>query len=64
MKSMMTRWMIAAAAMTAVAGSAAAQTYKAEIPLSFQVGSKMMRPCASQDARPEPSAIAIEKTPK
>jgi len=44
MKSMMTRWMIAAAAMAAVAGSAAAQTYKAEIPLSFQVGSKIMQP--------------------
>jgi hypothetical protein len=44
MKSMMTRWMIAAAALAAVAGSAAAQTYKAEIPLSFHVGSKIMRP--------------------
>jgi hypothetical protein len=40
----MTRWVIAAAALAAVAGSAAAQTYKAEIPLSFHVGSKIMQP--------------------
>jgi len=44
MKNTITRWMIAAAALAAVAGSAAAQTYKAEIPLSFRVRDKLMRP--------------------
>jgi hypothetical protein len=45
MKSTMTRWMIAAAALAAVAGSAAAQTtYKAEIPLAFHLGDKLMQP--------------------
>jgi hypothetical protein len=44
MKSTMTRWMIAAAAVAAVAGSAAAQTYKAEIPLAFHIGGKVMQP--------------------
>jgi hypothetical protein len=46
MKSTMTRWMIAAAAVAAVAGSAAAQTqtYKAEIPLAFRTGGKVMQP--------------------
>jgi hypothetical protein len=44
MKSMMTRWMIAAAAVAAVAGSAAAQTYIAEIPLVFHSGAKAMQP--------------------
>lgn len=48
MKKTMTRWMIAAAAVAAVAGTAAAQTYKAEIPLSFQVGTKAMMPGSYQ----------------
>ncbi len=46
--SKMTRWMIAAAALAAAAGSAAAQTYRAEIPLSFHMGDKLMPPGAYQ----------------
>ena len=46
MKSMATRWMIAAAALAAIAGTAAAQPYTAEIPLSFRVGGKIMQPGA------------------
>jgi hypothetical protein len=38
--------MIAAAALAAVAGSAAAQTYKAEIPFAVRVGNKVMQPGA------------------
>jgi hypothetical protein len=44
MKKNITRWMIAAAALAVVAGTAAAETYKAEIPLAFHVGSKVMQP--------------------
>jgi len=44
MKRTMTRWMIAAAALAAVAGSASAQSYKAEIPLTFHAGDKVMQP--------------------
>jgi len=44
MKKHFTRWMIAAAALAAAAGSASAQTYNAEIPLSFHVGDKLMVP--------------------
>ncbi len=44
MKTNFTRWMIAAAALAVAAGSASAQTYNAEVPLSFHVGSRMMMP--------------------
>ena len=44
MKTNFTRWMIAAAAVAAAAGSASAQTYVAEIPLSFHVQNKLMVP--------------------
>ncbi len=44
MKTNLTRWMIAAAALAVAAGSASAQTYNAEVPLSFHVGSRMMVP--------------------
>ncbi len=44
MKPKFTRWMIAAAALAAAAGSASAQTYVAEIPLSFHVQNKLMGP--------------------
>ncbi len=46
--SKVTRWMIAAAALAAAAGSAAAQTFTAEIPMSFRVGNKMMLPGSYQ----------------
>jgi hypothetical protein len=42
MKNSTMRWMIMAAALAVVAGSASAQTYKAEIPMSFRVGNKVM----------------------
>lgn len=38
------RWMIAAFAVTAAAASASAQTYNAEIPLSFRAGNTKMAP--------------------
>jgi len=44
MKSSTMRWMIAAAALAVVAGTASAQTYKAEIPVSFRAGDKAMLP--------------------
>ncbi len=44
MKTNLTRWMIAAAALAVAAGSASAQTYNAEVPLSFHVGGKLMTP--------------------
>jgi len=46
MKSSLMRIVIAAAALAATAGVAAAQTYKAEIPLAFRAGDKLMRPGA------------------
>jgi len=44
MKYNMKRWMIAAAAVTIAAGSAAAQTFTAEVPLAFRIGNKLMPP--------------------
>jgi hypothetical protein len=38
------RWMMAAAALAMVAGSASAQTYLAEIPLRFHVRNQLMQP--------------------
>ncbi len=46
MKTNLIRWMIAAAALTVAAGGASAQTYTAEIPVSFQLGNKLMLPGA------------------
>jgi hypothetical protein len=42
MKNFTMQLTIAAAALAAVAGSASAQTYKAEIPMAFHAGSKAM----------------------
>jgi hypothetical protein len=42
MNNRLTRWMVAAAVAAAGAGIASAQTYKADIPLSFRMGEKMM----------------------
>jgi hypothetical protein len=44
MKKNITRWIIAAAAVAAVAGTAAAESWKAEIPLAFRAGGKLMQP--------------------
>ncbi len=44
MKTSTLRWMIAAAALVVAGGSASAQTYKAEIPMAFRVGNKLMAP--------------------
>jgi len=44
MKNLTMRWMIAAAALAVAVGSASAQTYKAEIPMSFRAGDKVMEP--------------------
>ena len=44
MKTLTTRFMIAVVALAAAAGSASAQTYKAEIPMAFHAGSKLMAP--------------------
>ena len=46
MKTLNMRWLIAAAALAVAAGSASAQTYKAEIPLSFRAGRATMLPGA------------------
>ncbi len=46
MKTNLIRWMIAAAALAAAAGGASAQTYTAEIPVSFHLGNKLMVPGA------------------
>jgi hypothetical protein len=48
MKTLNMRWLIAAAALAVAAGSASAQTYKAEIPLSFRAGRATMAPGAYQ----------------
>jgi hypothetical protein len=48
MKNLTMRSMFVAAALAAVAGSASAQTYKAEIPVSFHVGKRTMTPGAYQ----------------
>jgi len=48
MKNLNMRWLIAAAALAVAAGSASAQTYKAEIPLSFRAGRAIMAPGAYQ----------------
>ena len=48
MKTLMMTSMIAVAALTVAAGSAAAQTYKAEIPMSFRVSNTTMAPGAYQ----------------
>ena len=48
MKTSTMKWMIAVAALTVAAGSASAQTYKAEIPMSFRVGDKLMAPGSYQ----------------
>jgi len=42
MKSFTTRMMIAVAALAVAAGTASAQTYKAEIPMAFHAGNKAM----------------------
>ncbi len=44
MKTLTTTLMVAAAALAAVAGSASAQTLKAEIPFNFRVGNSLMAP--------------------
>jgi hypothetical protein len=44
MKNLTMRMMIAAAALAVAAGSASAQTYKAEIPMPFRVADKVMAP--------------------
>ena len=44
------RTMIAAAALVVAAGSASAQSYKAEVPMAFRVGNKTMAP-GSYDLR-------------
>jgi len=44
MKKIMTHLTIVAAALAAAAGSAAAQTYKADIPVAFRAGDKVMAP--------------------
>jgi hypothetical protein len=44
MKNMKTRLMIAAAVLAAAAGTASAQTYRAEIPLSFRAAGAQMLP--------------------
>jgi hypothetical protein len=44
MKSSTMQWMIAAAALVVAAGSASAQTYKAEIPMAFRAADKVMEP--------------------
>jgi hypothetical protein len=42
MKTLMTNTMLAVAALTVAAGSAAAQTYKAEIPMAFRTSNAVM----------------------
>jgi hypothetical protein len=44
MKTLTMHSMFAVAALAAAAGSASAQTYKAEIPMAFQAGGKLMTP--------------------
>ena len=44
MKNSMTRWMIAAAALAVAAGTASAQSYKADIELTFRAGHTLMNP--------------------
>lgn len=44
MKSSTMRWMIAAAALAVAAGSASAQTYKADIELTFRADHTLMSP--------------------
>jgi hypothetical protein len=44
MKSLMTHAMITVAALAAAAGSASAQTYKAEIPMAFRAGNTLLAP--------------------
>ncbi len=44
MKSSTMRMMIAAAALVVAAGTASAQTYKAEIPMAFRAAGKLMTP--------------------
>jgi hypothetical protein len=44
MKSSTMRLMIAAAALVVAAGTASAQTYKAEIPMAFRAAGKLMTP--------------------
>ena len=44
MKTLTTNLMIAVAALAAAAGSASAQTYKAEIPMGFRAGKTVMAP--------------------
>ena len=46
MKNTTMRMMIAAAALAVAAGTAAAQTYKGEIPVAFRAGEKLMQPGA------------------
>jgi hypothetical protein len=48
MRTLMTRSMIAVAALAVAAASASAQTYKAEVPMSFRVGTKVLAPGSYQ----------------
>lgn len=48
MKSLNMGWLIAVAALAVAAGSASAQTFKAEIPLAFRAGSTQMLPGSYQ----------------
>ena len=53
------RSMIVTAALAVAAGSASAQTYKAEIPMSFRVGQKVMTPGSYELRLSTDSAIEI-----
>ena len=44
MTNLTTKWMLAAAAIALAAGSAAAETYKAEIPFAFRAAGAAMQP--------------------
>ena len=58
MKTLTMRLMVAAAALAAVAGGASAQTYKAEIPVTFRAGDKLMLP-GSYELRVDRSLAGI-----
>lgn len=58
MKSSTMRLMIATAALAAVAGCASAQTYKAEIPVSFRAANTLMLP-GSYEVRVAPGYSGI-----
>jgi hypothetical protein len=62
MKDSTMRWMIAAAALAVVAGTASAQTYKADIELTFRAGHTLMNPGSYQvSLLPGASSILVFK---